>query len=732
MYDSLKLFNFFFIFRLVSTITGRHKKHSNCMTLLEKHILQINIDPLASNELEQIIKTKYPQFETITNRLIKVFHLFSGNHILIPKTSRLISTRDFFKWCSRSSINFDISSQNSALQILQNAIDIFCCSYQTVDEALILAREISTHLGIINQKAEYFFKFYKPSMKLSNDGFEIGRVSLPRNPNCLMAVQEQKYFFTRPSAVLLERITCCVSLKEPVLLVGETGTGKTSSVQFLASITGQKLIVINMNQQSDSADLLGGFKPVDFKLLVAPIREEFEAVFGDYFKVEPNKTYLGHIAYCFNEQRWGDLLKLMLQSYNAAVSRLKFKSDKDNILQRWLKLGEKLQKLELQLKQKSTLAFAFIEGSLIKAVINGYWVLLDEINLANAETLECLSGLLEDSQGSVCLIERGDKAPVQRHSNFTLFACMNPSTDVGKKDLPPGLRNRFSEFFVEELTEKNDLLILVGSYLEALSLKETELDKIVNLYLKVRKEMDISLLDGLGHKPHFSLRSLCRALMITARNPCGMTKKSLYEAFCLSFLTQLDSSSYALVEKMIGKYLVGDEKALKALLKQPIPMPKAEGYVNFEGYWVRSGSLDCSPPDDYILTSSVRKNLKDLVRIVSIGGLPVLLQGDTSVGKTSLIMYLAKSSGNKCVRINNHEHTDLQEYVGSYVADTSGKLVFREGLLVEAMRKGFWIILDELNLAPTDVLEALNRVLDDNRELFIPETQETVKAEPGQ
>lgn len=53
------------------------------------------------------------------------------------------------------------------------------------------------------------------------------------------------------------------------------------------------------------------------------------------------------------------------------------------------------------------------------------------------------------------------------------------------------------------------------------------------------------------------------------------------------------------------------------------------------------------------------------------------------------------------------------------------------GVLVQAMRNGHWIILDELNLAPTDVLEALNRVLDDNRELFIPETQDIVKAHPN-
>ena len=79
------------------------------------------------------------------------------------------------------------------------------------------------------------------------------------------------------------------------------------------------------------------------------------------------------------------------------------------------------------------------------------------------------------------------------------------------------------------------------------------------------------------------------------------------------------------------------------------------------------------------------------------------------------------------VRLNNHEHTDIAEYIGTYVADASGGITFVEGALVSSVRNGHWIVLDELNLAPSDVLEALNRLLDDNRELFVPELQQTVR-----
>ena len=85
------------------------------------------------------------------------------------------------------------------------------------------------------------------------------------------------------------------------------------------------------------------------------------------------------------------------------------------------------------------------------------------------------------------------------------------------------------------------------------------------------------------------------------------------------------------------------------------------------------------------------------------------MQGPTSSGKTSLVAYLAAQTGHKLVRINNHEQTDLQEYLGSYISNETGKLVFREGALVQAVRQGHWLLLDELNLAPSQVLEALNR-----------------------
>ena len=63
---------------------------------------------------------------------------------------------------------------------------------------------------------------------------------------------------TREVNQLMERIALCVHHNEPVLLVGETGVGKTAIVQFLAAHVGMTLRVVNLSQHSDSSDLIGG------------------------------------------------------------------------------------------------------------------------------------------------------------------------------------------------------------------------------------------------------------------------------------------------------------------------------------------------------------------------------------------------------------------------------------------------------------------------------------------
>ena len=43
---------------------------------------------------------------------------------------------------------------------------------------------------------------------------------------------------------------------------------------------------------------------------------------------------------------------------------------------------------------------------------------------------------------------------------------MNPATDAGKKDLPPSIRCRFSELYVDELLNPIELRLVVARYLD--------------------------------------------------------------------------------------------------------------------------------------------------------------------------------------------------------------------------------------------------------------------------
>ena len=357
------------------------------------------------------------------------------------------------------------------------------------------------------------------------------------------------------------------------------------------------------------------------------------------------------------------------------------------------------------------------------------------MNLASAETLECISSLLDGPTASITLTEHGSLEPVPRHPDFRLFACMNPATDVGKKDLPPNIRSRFTEIDVPSPdADKDTLLSIITQYIgpNAVGDKGIIMD-IAEFYAAVKKLSESRRIsDGDNHRPHFSMRTLTRALTFAANTASAYSlRRSVWEGCLMAFTMVLDMESAQLVTAVARKHLLAGVRNPQSMLNKEPSTPKTGTFVKFGPFYLEKGPLEENLAEDYILTPSVHQKLIDLARIILTRQFPILIEGPTSSGKTSSIEYLAKRTGHHFVRINNHEHTDIQEYLGSYVSDPlTGKLVFNDGLLVQALREGHWIVLDELNLAPTDVLEALNRLLDDNRELVIPETQEVVRPHP--
>jgi midasin len=316
---------------------------------------------------------------------------------------------------------------------------------------------------------------------------------------------------------------------------------------------------------------------------------------------------------------------------------------------------------------------------------------------------------------------------------------MNPATDVGKKDLPPNIRSRFTEINVTPPdADRETLLSIITQYIGGSAVGDKGvLMNVAEFYTGVKRLAEEGeIADGANHRPHFSMRTLARALTFAADMTGPMPlRRALWEGCMMAFTMVLDAPSAETVTRLAHTCLfAGGKQNIRAMLARDPPPPTfrpADEFIKLGPFYLEKGPLPEDPVEGYILTPSVEQKLINLARIITTRRFPVLIEGPTSAGKTSSVEYLAKRTGHRFVRINNHEHTDIQEYIGSYVSDpATGKLVFKDGLLVRALRAGDWLVLDELNLAPTDVLEALNRLLDDNRELVIPETHEVVRPHP--
>jgi midasin len=741
---------------------------------------KIQINPLPLSEVRQVLNQKYPLLSTRVATLIEIYDrlcsAFQSNMAARSAQGRTPGLRDLIKLCNRLHkrlLRLGVKSGNEATpesfqdEMFLDTVDIFIRYLPDRDFGHILSSIIAEVLQLSPQRAHYCLQERTPPYADREDSFSVGRevctkMKVTRTAKSRYAKSSARFAPTRAALKTMEQITAAVQVSEPVLLVGETGIGKTAVIQQLSSLKCQKLTVVNLSQQSESTDLLGGFRPVNLRSMAIPLLDEFNQLFEQTFSAKKNQKFLSSVTKNLTGGNWPRLVNLWHEAVRMADSVFRApkepaQTEKRNEEQpskkrkldspKYAALREKWELFKAQLndfeaqasKGDSKFAFAFVQGKIVRALRNGEWVLLDEINLATPDILENIASLLhhgDEGLPSVLLSEAGDVERVYGHPDFRIFGAMNPATDAGKRDLAPGLRSRFTEIYVHSPdADFDDLLGLIQTYLGNLTQSDLRLaSDIANLYLATKKlTTENKLTDGAGQKPHFSIRTLVRTLIYIVDHVYiyGL-RRAAYEGFCMSFLTLLSQGSEKLVVPLIEKHIFGSAKHAKSLLGQ-VPKPPNDGndYVQFKHYWMKKGPFTAEKQPHYIITPFIEKNLKNLLRASSTRRSPILLQGPTSSGKTSMVEYLAKVSGNKFVRINNHEHTDLQEYLGSYVSTDDGTLKYQEGVMVEALRNGYWIVLDELNLAPSDVLEALNRLLDDNRELFLPETQEVIQPHPN-
>ncbi|KAJ5172825.1 Midasin [Penicillium capsulatum] len=772
-------------FKIIATmkssynIAGEEVAHNTSM-LGSRLWQRVQIASLPVDEMRDVILEKFPLLESRISVIMDVYSrvcsAFHGSLAIKGSQGRTPGFRDLIKLCSRlhrrlhrmgAKTGYEATPEGIDDEIFLDVVDVFLKYLPEKSMQSSLASVVAEALQISPQRAQFCLSERTPAYTDRNTSLSIGRetcqkIKVPSGSALKLAAAASRFASTRSALSIMEQVAASIQMAEPVLLVGETGIGKTTVIQQLATLMRQKLTVVNLSQQSESTDLLGGFKPVSIRTMAVPMLDEFNQLFELTFSAKKNQKFISSVSKSVATGNWVRLVNLWHEAVRLAngvfnparqstdeaenndqqpSKKRKLDSPKYQYLRlRWESFSSQLADFEAQVSQgDAKFAFAFVQGKIVRALRNGEWVLLDEVNLASPDTLENIASLLHHgSEGSpsVLLSEAGDVERVFGHPDFRIFGAMNPATDAGKRDLPPGLRSRFTEFYVNSPdTDLDDLLALIQKYLGDLTIRDPRaVPDLAQLYMETKRlSNENKLTDGAGQRPHFSIRTLVRTLIYVLDHAhiYGL-RRAIFEGFSMSFLTVLSLESERSLVPLLETHIFSNAKNARSLLGQT-PQPPADGsaYVQFKHYWMRRGPLIPEEQPHYIITPFIEKNLKNLVRASSTRRFPVLLQGPTSAGKTSMIEYLAKVSGNKFVRINNHEHTDLQEYLGSYVSSDDGSLRYQEGVLVEALRNGYWIVLDELNLAPSDVLEALNRLLDDNRELFIPETQDVVHPHPN-
>ena len=171
-------------------------------------------------------------------------------------------------------------------------------------------------------------------------------------------------------------------------------------------------------------------------------------------------------------------------------------------------------------KESEDIQFRWCDGALLRAIKEGHWFLIDEMNLAQQSVLEGLNAIL-DHRRTVYIPELNQEFVC--HPDFFVFACQNPSqsnTSVsGRKTLPKSFLNRFNKIYLEELTKEDYLCILERQIQAKPTLSQMKVDQLLNLSQELELLIKSHPSNGITYSDEgaVNLRDLNRLLKLYSR-----------------------------------------------------------------------------------------------------------------------------------------------------------------------------------------------------------------------
>ncbi|CAF0973740.1 unnamed protein product [Adineta steineri] len=123
-----------------------------------------------------------------------------------------------------------------------------------------------------------------------------------------------------------------------------------------------------------------------------------------------------------------------------------------------------------------------------------------------------------------------------------------------------------------------------------------------------------------------------------------------------------------------------------------------------------------SSSDRLVLTSTSLENVLKILDVLN-DPTPILLEGNTGVGKSATILEASKRVQRKLIRYNMSSRVTIDDLIGKVmlIFDETIQMTrfqFFQGPFTQAFINGYWILFDELNLAQDTVLQAIESALD--------------------